>query len=649
MIKDRIKKAIWAAVTLLCCLLFACVLFVPLGKKAETVSLSASTTEAFTVHRYEVNATVTADRKIVVEEAIDLTFNRVGSQKVFYRSLPKEGDRYFDIWASCDNNADFSYTVADNPDVAGFLDINCKGQVENGLRHTYRFGYTLLMTGEDHANGMIVDFIGAGWPVALRNVTVRVTFPAQLTDFIVYSSGYGQETNQYTKIVSQTQTSLELYAYVLPLTYNDTFEERCAAPITVDFTLVDGGMQPYWTAQFSSPTFWPMIGLAAVCLLVPVLCLLMRKKREIVTVVNLSAPNEMDPLAMGATLDGSVDGEDITSMIYYFADKGYLNISFAVEDDPVLLKKKDLPDTAPAYQKTLFNGLFATGNEVSVSALTNVFYTYVEKAKAQIAPKLSMTERYEKKSVAALVGGVLFGLLSMVLVPFFLAKLFVHGGYAYFSAVSVLANVFFMAGTAVFLFLAEERRYRGSGKTRKKLMLSAVAASVVGILVGSFLMTSVVLPYLERALMHTIAYTGVWFGALCLTRSQEYCETLGQILGFKEFIVVTEEDKIKLMLEEDPQAYYHILPYAQVLGVTDEWESKFKNILLQPPTWCVSADTRMTGFDYYMLNRSMYVMSRAMHSRPQETSGSSVGSSGGGGNFGGFSGGGHGGGGGGLR
>ena len=60
---------------------------------------------------------------------------------------------------------------------------------------------------------------------------------------------------------------------------------------------------------------------------------------------------------------------------------------------------------------------------------------------------------------------------------------------------------------------------------------------------------------------------------------------LGEILGFKEFITVTEEDKIKFMLEDNPELFYDILPYAQVLGVTKEWEDKFKNILLQPPSW----------------------------------------------------------------
>ena len=98
------------------------------------------------------------------------------------------------------------------------------------------------------------------------------------------------------------------------------------------------------------------------------------------------------------------------------------------------------------------------------------------------------------------------------------------------------------------------------------------------------------------------------------------------------------------MLQDNPELFYDLLPYAQVLGVTKEWENKFKNILLQPPSWYVGS--RMTVFDYVIIGQCMRRASSSMLSRPQS---SSVGRSGGGGHFGGFSGGGHGGGGGGAR
>ena len=90
-----------------------------------------------------------------------------------------------------------------------------------------------------------------------------------------------------------------------------------------------------------------------------------------------------------------------------------------------------------------------------------------------------------------------------------------------------------------------------------------------------------------------------------------------------------------------------MLPYAQVLGVTNEWEKKFEKITLAPPDWCVGS--HMTFFDYLIINRCMTRAMVTALARPESKGGSFIGRSGGGGGFGGFGGGGFGGGGGGAR
>ncbi|MBQ8428364.1 MAG: hypothetical protein IJX18_03830, partial [Clostridia bacterium] len=256
----------------------------------KTAIASAANSYPYTIHSYDVVAEVTEDRKIIVEEEINVTIHRVGSQQVFYKSLPIEGDRYENIWAQGVDNPDFSYDVADNPDVDGFLDINCHGGVEVGANLTYKFGYTLIVAREDIENGLIIDFVGAGCPVPYQDVTVNITFPAPLTYQKINSSGYGTDRNDYVDILAQTPTSLTLYADILPVVYNDTFGEYCAAPITLTFA-VDGG--------FKSPALgvglWLTLGLGVAVLAVGILCLVfVKKRREIVTVVNLSAPDKMD-------------------------------------------------------------------------------------------------------------------------------------------------------------------------------------------------------------------------------------------------------------------------------------------------------------------------------------------------------------------
>ena len=124
---------------------------------------------------------------------------------------------------------------------------------------------------------------------------------------------------------------------------------------------------------------------------------------------------------------------------------------------------------------------------------------------------------------------------------------------------------------------------------------------------------------------------------------------MGQILGLRRFIEVAERDRLIALVEETPEIFYNILPYAYVLDVTDVWSKKFESIAIQQPDWYVSSNPNFSTYLLWSsLNRSMSTINTAMVSVPAPTGSSGGGGSfGGGGGGGGFSGGGFGGGGGG--
>lgn len=129
-------------------------------------------------------------------------------------------------------------------------------------------------------------------------------------------------------------------------------------------------------------------------------------------------------------------------------------------------------------------------------------------------------------------------------------------------------------------------------------------------------------------------------------RTDDGHKMLQRIKGFKIFLETAEKEKLEALVEENPQYFYNILPYAYVLGVSKKWVEKFEPIAMEPPVWC-GADYR--GFGYiYFINSTFRDCNRIMQSRPVETNGGSgSGVSGGGFSGGGITGGGFGGGGGG--
>ena len=87
----------------------------------NTVQASADGMPSIAVERLDIKAVVRQDRKVEVTENFTIRFLK--DQRMFYRMLDKRGARYYDIQASCPENPEFSYYVADNPDFSDFLDI----------------------------------------------------------------------------------------------------------------------------------------------------------------------------------------------------------------------------------------------------------------------------------------------------------------------------------------------------------------------------------------------------------------------------------------------------------------------------------------------------------------------------------------------
>ena len=107
---------------------------------------------------------------------------------------------------------------------------------------------------------------------------------------------------------------------------------------------------------------------------------------------------------------------------------------------------------------------------------------------------------------------------------------------------------------------------------------------------------------------------------------------MAELLGLKKFIEVAEKHRLESLVEENPNYFYDILPYAYILGVSEKWINKLEQIIPVSSEW-------------YRGNR-FRKFSNNMHSAaiPTTSNGGIRSSSGGGG---GHSGGGHGGGGGG--
>jgi len=186
-----------------------------------------------------------------------------------------------------------------------------------------------------------------------------------------------------------------------------------------------------------------------------------------------------------------------------------------------------------------------------------------------------------------------------------------------------------------------ENKYfvRKPADTMAIYIVIGLAIIILGIFVGAF--TRSVATGIGIGLSGLIV--GI-FSVFMVKRTREGAIIKEKILGFRDFLAVTEKDRLKFhnAPEKKPEVFEEFLAYAMVLGVEKQWADQFKEIYTQPPDW-YEGDGRAFSTAYFVSSLSGMNNSAmaAMATRPGGGAGSgSSGFSGGGFSGGGFGGGG---------
>jgi uncharacterized membrane protein len=276
----------------------------------------------------------------------------------------------------------------------------------------------------------------------------------------------------------------------------------------------------------------------------------------------------MDSAMVGYLIDDSGGTSDLISLIPFWASHGYLTIEEIDEkgwfatDDTRLTKLKEIEADAPAYQRQLFNGLFADNTEVLVSSLKEKLYTTMSTASADLkaAAQIYYVNQPSRIKDFTLAGIVV---LFIVFMPTFL---FFWGGIA---LLAVAASLFFLT------------------------MLSQ----------------------------------------LLIKKNKEGSMILSELKGFKQFIKVAEENKLKMLLLDDPTYFETTMSYALAFGMFDKWAEKFDALNIAPPTWYYSSTGMLMTMNHFSksFNNSIKSTQSTMVSSPSSSGGSGGGGSSGGG------------------
>jgi uncharacterized membrane protein len=128
---------------------------------------------------------------------------------------------------------------------------------------------------------------------------------------------------------------------------------------------------------------------------------------EITVQTEYYPPDNVSPGISGYIINDKLDRSDLTALIPYWGAGGYLQVKeieksslFGIINtkDYQFIKVKELPAGTMTFEKTLFDGIFATGDQVMLSSLKDVLYKTMADAKKQLEAEVDKSAYYVKGS-----------------------------------------------------------------------------------------------------------------------------------------------------------------------------------------------------------------------------------------------------------
>ena len=593
----------------------------------------------YIINDYNIDMKVNENNTFDITEKIGTTFTR--EKHGIFRNIPLYNNvqrvdgtnnrnrvKITDIKV----NSPYSTTVEDGNKVIkiGSEDVVLTGKQNYEIKYTYNIGKDPVK----EADELYFNIIGPEWDTNMENITFTVTMPKEF-DASKLGFSTGRVGVQGTTNVDYKVEGNVIKGKVLKgLTAGEA--------LTIRLELPEG----YFVNAGHKFGFLDFIYLA-----VPILSALLAaylwnkygKDDQVVETVEFYPPEKLNSLELGCMYRGEVNNKDITSLLIYLANKGYIKI---VEKDKVLLttpfeiiKLKDY-DGNNEFERIFLEGLYKEGHTVDGKIvikdtdLQNNFYKTIQKINTKANNYISKkgifeTNTFGKTALIALMTVISLGLV--IGIPTL--------QYGALEGLGELIGVIVVILVSLLPLISSKNK-------ASSIAMSIITFAIIGFVLFSLDVTDAMFSenyYKIGTFTGAASIIGMVVAICYMPKRTKYGnEILGKIRGFKTFLETAEKDKLEAMVLENPKYFYDILPFTYVLGVSDKWIKKFESINMEEPDWYESTRPYRISNMNSFVNSTMATAENVMASSPSTNGGGSYTSSGGG-----FSGGGSGGGGGG--
>ena len=596
----------------------------------------------YVINNYSINIVVNENNTFDIIETITANFN-VPKHGIF-RTIPLKNTITRLDGTTSTNRAQIYNLSVDNKYTTsrengnykikiGSSDKTFTGEHKYVIKYTYNIGKDPIKNKDE----LYYNLIGTEWDTSIKNVNFSITMPKEFDSSKLGFSSGDIGTTDSSKIAYNVDGN------VINGKYNGTLNEGEA--LTVRLELPDG----YFVGAGLDINVMDYIALLIPVIFLAISILLWYKfgrDDQVIETVEFYPPQGFNSLEVGFLYKGKAENKDVTSLLIYLANQGYIKIA-ETEEKSLFSKSKGFKITKlKEYdgnnineqlflnglftKKSSFTSLFSKASETSSDNLNEVtskdlydnFYITMSRILSNINKKANKNKLFEKSA-----SGKSIFIILMIIATYCLIT--IPPILAYGEADLIFVAILFpgIGFSALFGMLF--------GKTPITVKIFGL---IWGLGFGVVPCAFIILPCLIQEPIYLFGYI---IGILCVLgmiicfkylpkRTKYGNEMLCKLRGFKNFLETAEKEKLEAMVMQDPTYFYNILPYTYVLGVSDKWIKKFETISLQAPSWYDSPNSfHMESFGTFM-NSTMASAQRVMSSSPSSDSSGSGGSSGGG-------------------
>lgn len=494
---------------------------------------------------------------------------------------------------------------------------------------TYKISYNYNI-GKDKSKDydeFYFNIIGTEWDTIIKNINFTITMPK---DFEESKLGFsaGKKGATYSNKITYS-----VDGNVIRGSYDGTLYPK--EGLTVRLELPEG----YFVNagyKMDSTTRLLLIVLTSCLLLSIYLWYKFGKDDEVIETVEFYPPENFNSLEIGFLYKGEATNEDVTSLLIYLANKGYIKIKETSSSEFQIIKLKDYDGTND-NEREFLNGLFLRSKStvsienidmpvVTEKDLYNKFYKTTNKILRQTNSRVNKKKIFSAGTFLKSVPVALMIMISVIILMIYETE-YIGFELAVFLCL-MMVSIFWPGINSAFK----------SGDSKKSLVSHSKCYGFVMLCITAYIASKVGLGVALLILWSTIC---IYIMCICHSampkRNKYGNEILGKIKGFKNFLEVAEKEQLEAMVMKEPTYFYDILPYTYVLNVSDKWIEKFNAINIQAPEWYDSPSS------FSMHHFGSFVKSTMNSAVAANTSSGSGGGYSGGGSSGGGSGGGGGG------